>query len=364
VSEQLIDLIYEAALVPERWAAVLDCLAVLSDSAGGALLATGDRHPPRWAASAIVADALRKFATGDGWKHNKRYLRYKAQKHPGFLRDADIFTPEELDRARTPRQDLTTNGLGWQLGTVIPMPSGEVVIYTLERRFERGPHDLKVVEAVDALYPHLARAGLLAARLGLERARTVVATLEAIGLPAAVLSPAGKAIAVNRLLEDMSFTLLPGAHDRIIIIDDAADSLFRAAAIAPSSERTPIVQSIPVPARDGNPAVIVHVLPLRGAAHDVFSGASTLIVVSTLGTTGNIPSVDLLRALFDLSPAEAKLAASLSSGRSLKDAAEDQKIKFSTARSYLEQVFLKTGTNQQSQLVALLKSTTPIAAPS
>ena len=40
--------------------------------------------------------------------------------------------------------------------------------------------------------------------------------------------------------------------------------------------------------------------------------------------------------------------------------AEVSDIKFSTARSYLEQIFLKTGTNQQSQLVALLKSAGPV----
>lgn len=359
VSEQLIDLIYEAAFVPERWAAVLHRLAVLSDSVGGALLVTSDRYPPRWAASQIVAPALRSYIASGAWKHNERPAQLMSAGITGFSRDIDLWNAEELERYQI-SDERRSNDLGWQLGTVIPMPSGEVVIYTLERRLERGPHDPKVIEAVDAVYPHLARAGLLAARLGLERARTAVATLEAIGLPAAVLNASGRAIVVNRLLEDMPFTILPGACDRLIIANNAADSLFRAAVVVSSSERASIVQSIPVPAHDGHPATIAHVLPLCGAAHDVFSGASTLIVVSTLETTGNIPGIDLLRALFDLSPAEAKLAAALSSGQTLKDAAADQAIQFSTARSYLEQVFRKTGTNQQSQLVALLKSTAPL----
>ena len=42
------------------------------------------------------------------------------------------------------------------------------------------------------------------------------------------------------------------------------------------------------------------------------------------------------------------------------DAADGANIQFSTARSYLESIFRKTGTNQQSQLVALLKSTQPL----
>ncbi|HEY0220195.1 MAG TPA: LuxR family transcriptional regulator [Afipia sp.] len=69
---------------------------------------------------------------------------------------------------------------------------------------------------------------------------------------------------------------------------------------------------------------------------------------------------DHIRALFGLTPKEAGLAALLVSGRTLKESAEDSGIRFSTARSYLDNIFLKTGTRQQSQLVALLKSAQPM----
>jgi DNA-binding CsgD family transcriptional regulator len=71
-----------------------------------------------------------------------------------------------------------------------------------------------------------------------------------------------------------------------------------------------------------------------------------------------------LHGLFDLSPAEARLAAALTAGDALKAVAANHGIKFSTARSYLENIFRKTGTHQQSQLVALLKSTQPLVPPS
>jgi DNA-binding CsgD family transcriptional regulator/PAS domain-containing protein len=67
------------------------------------------------------------------------------------------------------------------------------------------------------------------------------------------------------------------------------------------------------------------------------------------------------RALFGLSPKEASLAVSIASGRTLKQAADDNRIQLSTARSYLESIFRKTGTRQQSHLVALLKSAQTIA---
>ncbi|WP_245490497.1 helix-turn-helix transcriptional regulator [Mesorhizobium sp. M7A.F.Ca.US.011.01.1.1] len=63
-----------------------------------------------------------------------------------------------------------------------------------------------------------------------------------------------------------------------------------------------------------------------------------------------------VRSLFDLTPAEARLATALASGRSLKEAAASSNITVKTCRTYLERIFSKTRTRQQSELVALLKS--------
>ena len=209
------------------------------------------------------------------------------------------------------------------------------------------------------LEPHLARAGLLAARLGLERAQTAVKTLEAIGLPAAVLSGAGRVQAANGLLGNKSEFFLTGAQGKLRLTDAAADSLFRERSAAVGSSHR-AVQSIPIAATSDRPAAVLHVVPLCGDAHDVFSGAAVMVILTSIGMVVNTPDMPLLRALFDLSPAEAKLAAALASGRTLKQAADDAKIRISTARSYLDAVFRKTGTHQQSQLVALLKSAQPL----
>lgn len=66
--------------------------------------------------------------------------------------------------------------------------------------------------------------------------------------------------------------------------------------------------------------------------------------------------------LFKLTPVEARLAALLVSGRSLKDAATHLGIGFGTARNYLIRIFRKTGTGQQGSLVAVLKTIQPICS--
>ncbi len=62
--------------------------------------------------------------------------------------------------------------------------------------------------------------------------------------------------------------------------------------------------------------------------------------------------------LYGLSPVETKLTCHLADGMSLAEAAAAMRVREMTARSYLKQVFLKTDTNRQAELVWLmLKST-------
>lgn len=69
-----------------------------------------------------------------------------------------------------------------------------------------------------------------------------------------------------------------------------------------------------------------------------------------------LPEVARLRAEFGLTKAEARLALRLAQGSSLASAAQTFDVKLTTIRSQLQQVFAKTGTSRQAELVALLLS--------
>lgn len=353
--EDLIDRIYEAAFLPELWPDVLTRIGAVSQSLGGILFTTGPRYPARWTASSELRELFDAFATDAAAPSNDRPSHFLARRHGGFLRDVDFLSPHHLEREPLQRW-LAINGLGREVGTVFSMPNGETVVIGLERRFSDGPYPASVLDPLDHLRPHLARSAFVAARLGLERAQTTVATLDAIGVPAAVLDATGRVLAVNTLLEKLPAMFLPAVSGRLALADRAADALFRAAAAAPSPGRgAGAVRSIRVRGREEQGATVIHVLPLVGRAHEVFSGATTLVVATAIGMGERVPTSAVLQALFDLSPAEARLAIELASGRALKEAADNLGIRLSTARSYLEQVFHKTRTRQQSQLVALLK---------
>src|SRR5262245_15045940 len=76
-------------------------------------------------------------------------------------------------------------------------------------------------------------------------------------------------------------------------------------------------------------------------------------------------SIDLLRRHFDLTPAEARLALHLVAGETLRSAEAKLSITYETARSGLKNIFNKTGTCRQAELVVVILTALPgcVGAP-
>ncbi|MGH7486823.1 MAG: helix-turn-helix transcriptional regulator, partial [bacterium] len=62
----------------------------------------------------------------------------------------------------------------------------------------------------------------------------------------------------------------------------------------------------------------------------------------------------LVQSLFDLTPAEARVARSLACGKTVEDIATDGGISTNTIRTQVRGVLEKTGCNRQVDIVALL----------
>jgi DNA-binding CsgD family transcriptional regulator len=69
--------------------------------------------------------------------------------------------------------------------------------------------------------------------------------------------------------------------------------------------------------------------------------------------------IDLLRCHFGLTPAEARLTLQLVAGETLRSAAAKLRISYETARSQLKNIFNKTGTCRQAELVVVIVTALP-----
>jgi DNA-binding CsgD family transcriptional regulator len=222
----------------------------------------------------------------------------------------------------------------------------------MEKAWSKGPVPRAVAERLDELRPHLARAGLLAGRLGLDRVRTAVATLELIGLPAVAVTPNGRAVAANAGFVANPGCVGIGARDQVQFKAPAAQGMFLDALARPAS-LAQTGRSIPVAGTAESAPLIAHVLPLRLAGLDVFTGAVSILYLTPL-TQQSSPAPELLQALFDLTPAESRVASLLVDGSSVDAITKSQGVSANTVRTQLKAVFAKTGVERQSELVSLL----------
>lgn len=352
--EGLIDRIYEASVLPEFWPSVLRDFVALARSREAVLVsASGGNF--RWIGSSPAAEQLAQdhYALEGGAERSRRLI---ALRHSGFARDRDAFTDEEVRGLPVFADYLIPRGYGSGVATAIQMPTGDTIIIHAEGDYRLGPVEDEVVKRLDGLRPHLARSTLVSARLAFERARTAVETLSGLGLAACAVAQSGAVLVANHDFDEEARLWTTRGKDRIGLLDRRADRQLYTALAAIGTEFG--VRSVPMTAPAGGWPAVLHIVPVRRAAHDLFTNASAILVLTRASNTAT-QSTPLLQALFDLSPIEASIAARIAAGQTAERIALGDGKSVDTVRNQLKRVLEKTGCRRQVDLARLLAQLAP-----
>ncbi len=354
MEEKLIDEIYECSFAPELWPNVLDRLAEVSDAVGGTFFVASSTRVESWTASEPLRAGIELFAMTGLVTRGQRLARLRGTQHPGFVLEGDLYdSDEEMAADPVYSELLLPAGLGWGTGTAVPLPTGETLCLTLERFRTRGPIEAPIIHQLDALRPHLARSALMSARLQLERASIASETLALLGLPALVFDQQGKVLAANHLIEAQTDQIRWHARDRISLKDSTAHALFLQAVANLDVEGAKPVLSFASRGFEASAAMIVHIVPIRGLSRDIFQRCAGVLVMMPVAFP-EAPPVELIRSLFDLTPAEARIARSLTTGETIETIAASSGVSRNTVRTQVQGVLDKTGCGRQAEVVALL----------
>ena len=223
-------------------------------------------------------------------------------------------TLDSIDAAPTPRMDFSAAG----------EPSTRYVPYAAPARAEPP------------------------AGLGLEMAAEALAQL---GSPALIVDAGGKALAANALVERLGSCVKVRGRT-VAFVDRADDAWFRRAVSELSAARGPS-QSVHAVGRASDGAkIIARILAVGGGA--IEGGPRTAMVVFSTLDSPQPPSAELLQSLFDLTPAEARVAQALAGGATVGQMASRAKVSRNTVRSQLRAILGKTGCHRQADAVSLL----------
>ena len=118
------------------------------------------------------------------------------------------------------------------------------------------------------------------------------------------------------------------------------------------------ILSLPRP--DGT-TLTLEVIPMRIETHWVPQPPAALVFVK-ISKAMSLPSHRQIQLLFNLTPAQAALARELLHGDGIPAAATRLGVSRSTARTHLLELFQKTGTNRQAELVRLILQRIPVTS--
>lgn len=366
----LIGTIYDCVLAPSRWSATLGEIGALF-GCEKAILSLNDLQHGRM----LIAESV-------GWE--PRWLEERARHAPeinatlsewlarGHAQDVPFVGSREIAAERAEVSAYVQHCLR-------PLRIGDVAHYflirtathfselVLARPEQKGAFTDEEIELGDLLLPHLRRAVTISRVLDVQAfgRRLLAETLDALRCGVVLVDEDGAIVHANRaaqrLLGDGGPLVDHGGCLRARL-SSAHRELRRAIALGVRDETGIGKAGIAIrlsPA--GRAPLFAHVLPLNGGDLRIQWQAAAAVFVGVAADDGE--RVEALACAFGLTPAEARVVSGLTAGSTLTDVAKQLGVARATAKTHLDNVFLKTGTGRQADVIRLVARSFPPILP-
>lgn len=362
---ELVELIYRAAVDREAWR---DVAAGLSDLFGDAAIWLAIQTPEATTPSTVFRVGLsEEFASvlyNESAELSARLRKVGKEIGERFVRMSeysDAPTTAMLEEFLLPQGLAPESPIVHITTPEQAMLSSGIAVY----RRKNSPEITNAqLATADRLVPHLVRAIRIHGKLA-DGEHSQVALHEVIDrIPTGVLivDERGRPVITNRMADRIA-----ASRDGFAIDDEGPNGLNREST---NNLRKLIDSAVhPEPGREmsgggfmalerfsGRRPYPVLITPILGRSeHSSMADAAAIIFISDPEIRG-VSIVNVLMEMYGLTPAEAELAQFLSQGHSLEKAAKARHVTLNTVRSQLKQIFAKTDTNRQGELLRLILS--------
>lgn len=361
---RLVDLIYAAATSPQEWPVFLERLRGLTNSAIVSLQVedASSHHavvPWQVGADPAVVKDLPEYAPDNIFM--KRALPR--------IRTGDVVfgerqvSPEELRKNRFVNEYMVRLGTFHHLGAFLFKESGYHGVLTVNRAIGLDPHSDADFRLVRALTPHLQRALLINRHtqgISLERDASTSA-LDRLTMGVAFFDRDGCVSHLNRSAReilDESDGLKLDRDGHLVAADRRAARALRAAIAATCRRLAPAELQqgglLRIRRPTGKRALTVLLVPTRTELPQIMptGPAGIGLIADPEKTPGGISGS--LQRLYQLTPAEARVAEQVLAGRRTDEIAGTLGITENTVRTHLKRTFGKAEVRNQAELVAVL----------
>lgn len=350
----------EAAIDPDRWPAALGMLSDATGAHGASLVPVDRKHRERFAVTPSLEE-VRDTYIRQNWKmRDERDAALPLLSRRRVITDLDVTDFDQVKRSPYYQEFLAPNHLAWFAGLSFGAGADGWCI-CIQRSVRQDPFAPHEIDMLTALSPRIESAAALVRALDFARADTAAQAFELSGHAVIMLDRSGTVVRVNAVAEGLISDGFEVRAGQIVAHSPLAQAAFDSALsdLLARPLSTPLTAPVAFP-RAGRHPLLAYAIRLSNSARDIIGGFQVAVVILD-PLRRPMTSRVALEIAFGLSRSEARLAARLAEGASLKQIANDLGIAYETARAQLKSIFIKTRVNRQAELVALLGRMSPQA---
>jgi len=358
---ELLATLHAAPLDDEHWQQFLMQICDYTESVYGIFTSNDSTLERRILAHSGMpqfAEAHRTY--NQSYRHRDPFReRFLRSPRVGVIEGNELCPHRELVETDLYREFLSPLKLAHSTFMVLSMSPRKYELISMWRGAGRPQLDHDAKELLRLVMPHIQTSLQVRQVLGAaeRRAQNAEALLDSSATASILLDEHGYVVFTNKaaqaMLEDADG--LRVYADQIAPTDASSRMALRSlilAAAAPNQQDPG--GAIALERRSGKRALQVLVTPFR-PTQTRRSTARVLVLVTDPELKVNFPD-EILRSLYDFTPAETEIANGLLTGFSLEEIAVLRRVSVATVRSQMKSVFGKTDTQRQADLVRLLAS--------
>lgn len=365
---QLIDRFYQAAADDAHWPDLLKDVRQFLDGCSTTLFFANAQLEP---IGDVFRDNVPLEAVGAYRSHFHNVDIRLHRSIPGSLNsivtDLDLVDEATIERHEFYQDFLRPIGHRYVVSAVMDLDDGTFGFCSCHRGLEQEHADSDVLERAALILPHAKRSLQLRRRLSNDHARGKAAfeLLDSLGQAVFLLDGEGRVVWQNdwasRILAQQDGLITSDGELRALSANAGAELqiLIKSALMASRRPGTRPGGMMTVPRPSLKRPYQILVTPLSKepeaslASPEMRVGPSAAIFIMDLEQK-SVPPAEVLSTLYNLTPAEARLATALSAGVSVKDYAERGELSVNYVRWLLKQVEAKTDTRRLTELIQLL----------
>jgi DNA-binding CsgD family transcriptional regulator len=227
---------------------------------------------------------------------------------------------------------------------------------SIQRSLEQSLSSADEKRKLAQLSKGLSSTAAISQALGLVATRAVLDAFEISDTAVLLFDRLGSVIGANQSAKQLIKGDVKLSRGKLVSNDpNAARAVEQALSKFLGTSEVALAAPIPLP-RERQRPLLVYLLKLPSLTAN--SGAECRAIAVLIDPDKrSVPTDATLRALFKLTPAEARLAGKVSCGAALDEAAASLGISKETSKSRLKNIFAKAGVHRQAELVALVGST-------